>query len=342
MADPSDLVLARFAERYGLDLGLLQGNAIAENAVYRERRDPYSVQIASAERRESFDGSIDAIRIHRLYRFSNSLVQLAHAVHAAHHLGAAEIQLPNAWYLKPGITPVSPSLAIVNGVRYYRPDGASLQGLYFYGHTLAPACPNRPSLRQLLVSIRPALKLALEQPALPSDHIVLHVRSGDLFAPDPHPAYFQPPLALYLRPLQEQVWGHVHVVFEDFGNPVVQALVAWCAEKSLPLTLHSWGLPRDLAVLLRAHTLVVGRGTFMPGVVALSQNAREVHSYGPLDEGGVWGLGHIHNLIYADRNEAYLRRVRPWRHRPSQRELMLSFPVDQLDVRSSIEVRSSS
>jgi hypothetical protein len=60
----------------------------------------------------------------------------------------------------------------------------------------------------------------------------------------------------------------------------------------LPLTLHSWGLERDLSLLLKAHTLVVGRGTFIPGVVALSENARQVHSFGPFDlvMSGDWAI----------------------------------------------------
>jgi hypothetical protein len=335
--------LERFAARHGLSLDLLQGRPIPDNTVYRDRLDPYSVRLGASSSsipsesgdQAVYDGTVQAVRIHRLYRFSNSLVQLAHALHAAHHLGAAAVQLPGAWYLKRGITALTDSLVLANGARYFQRQLHTLEGLYFYGHTLAPACPGRPSLRELLLPIRPALTLAIDEPPLPDDHIVLHVRSGDLFGPDPHPAYFQPPLALYLRALQEQAWGHAHVVFEDYGNPVVQGLVAWCADQRLPLTLHSWGLQRDLALLLRAHTLVVGRGTFMPGVVALSRHAREVHSYGPFDEGGAWGLTHVRNVIYKDRDGAYLRVVRPWRHSPRQRELMLSFPGTQFDTRVS-------
>ena len=70
----------------------------------------------------------------------------------------------------------------------------------------------------------------------------------------------------------------------------------------------------------------------MPGVVALSRHAREVHSYWPFDEEGSWGLDHIRNCVYRDRNQAYLKTVRPWRDTPQQRELMLSFPVDQLEL----------
>lgn len=321
--------LERFAARHGLNLDLLQGRPIPENAVYRERQDPYSVRLGNPA--APYDGSIQAVRIHRLYRFSNSLVQLAHALHAAQHLGAAAVQLPGAWYLRPGITLLTDSLALVNGPRHYQRQLHTLEGLYFYGHTLAPACPGQPSLRQLLLPIRPALTLAMDQPPLPEDHIVLHVRSGDLFGPDPHPAYFQPPLALYLRALQSRSWAHGHVVFEDYGNPVVQGLVAWCAERNLPLTLHSWGLQRDLALLLRARTLVVGRGTFMPGVVALSSHAQEVHSYGPFDEGDAWGLQHVRNIVYRDPGGSYHREVRPWRHTPQQRDWMLNFPMDQLE-----------
>ena len=334
MPGTCDVALARFAALHGLNIDLLNGKPIADNAVYRDRSDPYSVRIDSREQLEGFDGSIQAIRIHRLYRFSNSLVQLAHALHTAKHLAASEIQIPYAWYLKPGITRLSPSLVLVNGRRHFQNNRIALEGMYFYGRTLAPACPDRPCLRQLLLPIRPALTLAIEQPVLPADQIVLHLRSGDLFGPNPHPAYFQPPLALYQRVLQQQAWGHVHMVFEDYGNPVVRALADWCASQRLPLSLHSWGLSRDLALMLRAHTLVVGRGTFMPGVVALSQNAREVHSFGPFDQGCTWGLEPIHNLVYTDCKNEYVEGVRPWRDTPNQRELMLSFPTDQLEVRS--------
>jgi hypothetical protein len=51
---------------------------------------------------------------------------------------------------------------------------------------------------------------------------------------------------------------------------VVRALVALCEARDLPHTLQSGELKEDIQTLMGAHTLVAGRGTFIPAVVGLS------------------------------------------------------------------------
>ncbi len=329
----SDHVQSVFAERHQLDLLLMRGHRIPSPTAHRRRSDPYAVHLGKGATPESFDGRVDALRIHRLERFSNSLAQLCHASHLARRIGARVLEVPDAWYLRRGSTRLADGLEVVNGLSHFPPEHTRLEGRFFYCHTLGALAHPMAGFRSLLQQLRPAMTLALEGEALPDDHLVVHIRCGDIFDRHPHPGYYQPPLAFYTLVLQQRAWGHVHLVFEDFGNPVVLALQQHCRSLGLEVTLHSWGLERDIAFLVRGRHFVAGRGTFMQGVVALSPHARTVYSFWPFDPDHGWGLDGVTNVLIEDRKGRYLRKLRPWRNSRLQRAFMLAYPERLLDLR---------
>jgi hypothetical protein len=324
-----------FAARYGLNLDALNGAHLSTARGYQCRNDPYGVHLGAGAAAEAFDGRVDVLRIHRLERFANSLAQLCHAVHLARRLGVGIVEIPDAWYLRPGRTTLTDGLVLLNGTSHFSGRHTRLEGRFFYCRTLSALADPLPGFRSLLTQLQPALNLSLAGAPLPDDHLVVHLRAGDVFEANPHPAYYQPPLAFYRKVLKRRQWSHVHLVFEDFANPVVLALREHCVAKGLGVSLHSWGLERDLAFLLRGRHFAAGRGTFMQGVVALAPASSTVYSFWPFDPHDVWGLAGVRNVLIEDRRGRYLARIRPWHNTRRQRALMLAYPASSLRVASA-------
>ncbi|MFQ6539604.1 MULTISPECIES: hypothetical protein [Aphanothece] len=318
---------AIFAARYGISLDHLNGKHVSTARGYQSRNDPYGVHLGAKAMPEAFDGRVDALRIHRLERFSNSLAQLCHASHLARRLGVKIVEIPDAWYVRPGKTTLADGLMLVNGTGHFSRLHTRLEGRFFYCRTLQSLAAPQPGFRSLLSQLQPAIRVSSPDSALPDDHLVVHLRSGDVFEADPHPAYYQPPLAFYLKVLKRRDWSHVHLVFEDFANPVVLALTQYCQGRGIGVSLHSWGLDHDIAFLLRGRHFAAGRGTFMQGVIALAPFASTVYSFWPFDPDNVWGLEGVENILIADRKGRYLKRIRPWHNTVRQRSLMLSYPL---------------
>ena len=106
------------------------------------------------------------------------------------------------------------------------------------------------------------------QAALPDNHVVAHIRSGDVFSPPSHPTYGQPPLAFYQKCIKTQQWAKVWVVAEDNRNPVVDELLLWLKGTGIPYEFHSKGFHADVALLVAAKNIIASRGTFVASIVA--------------------------------------------------------------------------
>lgn len=170
-------------------------------------------------------------------------------------------------------------------------------------------------------------------PKLDPNHIVIHIRGGDVFGPRKPASYGQPPLSYYTFVLQRKKWSHVTVVTSDDDNPVVESLLSWCRERKLRVSIQRGSLREDLAFLFRAQTLVAGRGTFMPAVCGLSRHAKTVYFFENKFTliPPVSGLDTIRVI---DREGTYVREVlnNNWRNSPHQRQLMVSYPERNLSL----------
>ena len=106
------------------------------------------------------------------------------------------------------------------------------------------------------------------QVTLPDNHVVVHIRSGDVFSRPPHPTYGQPPLAFYQKCIKTQEWGKVWLVAEDNRNPVVDELLLWLERTGIPHEFHSKDFQADVALLVAAKNIIASRGTFVASIVA--------------------------------------------------------------------------
>jgi hypothetical protein len=170
-----------------------------------------------------------------------------------------------------------------------------------------------------------------EGPQLPSSHLVIHLRGGDVFGPRKPASYGQPPLAFYERILDHERWSAVTVVHQDSKNPVLKPLLESCTARKIPVTTHSGNVVDDIAVLLGASTLVAGRGTFMPAVVGLSRNVKRVFYFH--DKFSIRPpVSGVEIVRMIDAEGTYVRDVlsNNWENSEYQRDLMLTYPQSNL------------
>jgi hypothetical protein len=109
-----------------------------------------------------------------------------------------------------------------------------------------------------------ALRQSFLSPIEPYDiaTLVIHIRAGDIFrGATVHPFYHQPPLAWYIFCLREHQkrYGSISImlVYEDKGNPCIDALIAWCKDAGIPISSQSSRIvAEDYTHLVRAQALV--------------------------------------------------------------------------------------
>lgn len=167
---------------------------------------------------------------------------------------------------------------------------------------------------------------------LPNSHLVIHLRGGDVFGPRKPSSYGQPPLAFYERILDHEDWSAVSVVHQDEKNPVLKPLLETCKTRGIPVTTHSGAVRDDIAELLRASTLVAGRGTFMPAVVGLSRNVKRVFYFH--DKFSLHPpVADVELIRVTDAEGTYVRDVlsNNWENSDYQRDLMLHYPPSNLE-----------
>ncbi len=262
--------------------------------------------------------------------------------HVAERYGAKRIQFPGphpffrgdragnahlAW--APPVTP-SPELA------HLLPPRPGLMGNFFNISGLGLRL--RPDEQAAIVRrlLRPLVVPDLTRPVadMGDDSLVLHFRAGDVF-PGPglrpgHPDYGQPPLAYYLAAVAREGARRVCLVFEDRGNPTVEAAEAALRRRGIQVRMQSADLAADLNALMNARCLVASAGTFALSAAALSTRIRKVYSFGHSLQ-YFSDLG-VDTATAFDRDGRYSRALMShnWRAEPEQIQLMLSYPEEAI------------
>jgi len=176
-----------------------------------------------------------------------------------------------------------------------------------------------------------ALPSTLKAHVWGQDTVVVHIRGGDVFGGRNPPAYGQPPLSFYLWVLAKRQWHNVVIVHQDDTNPVLAPLIEACHKQGLNVKTFSGSLVEDLTLLLGAHTIVAGRGTFIPAVVGLSDTIRSVYYFEDKfvlfpekPEIGITRVIDAHGLY---RKELLSNN---WANSPDQRARMVEYPMSHL------------
>lgn len=278
---------------------------------------------------------VEALRIKPSGRFGNNVHQILNAHHIANCLGIPQVIYPDIklpWFGKearPEPTPV-PEI-----------QGAVLEGAFFYPWVFS---------RQIAsVDVDTVARISREtlQPLCGVDpvrvntenRICVHIRSGDIFKPNPNQWYAQPPLAFYVKAIDDIREAHrdlpVLVVYEDRGNPVVDALLDHLAAKGIVHHPQSSAhLSEDAWAIMSSRILVAGKGSFVPALSILSPTKDQVSCFRAFgNRGHEYARYSTAKLsTYADKADNYIQR--DWTNSKQQRQQMIDYPIDAIALAS--------
>ncbi len=148
-------------------------------------------------------------------------------------------------------------------------------------------------------------------------NIYIHIRSGDIFSMNPHPAYVQPPLIYYKNIIKD--YKKTFIIAEDNNNPCVNNLLT---ENNVSLLNYN-NINKELFVLSNVNNLIIGFGTYGFLLYLMNKNLKRL--YIPeyfINElpTGSWGDIELHIIKLPD----YIK-VGEWKNTNEQREYMINY-----------------
>jgi len=274
------------------------------------------------------------IRVLQIGRFGNAVQQVTNALRFAQNTGIQSVILercpflPREFRTDSGILvrQASPSEPRAN------PPQDVLTGRFFWLNEVSYPS-EKADTDAIFRSLFRNLTFHTPKSALSEDHLVIHVRGGDVFSPKPPKDYGQPPAAFYLKILKSQKWSGVTIVHEDDVNPVLNVLAKY--EKNLPYEFgwQSSNLTHDLHTLLSATNLVIGNGSFGVAVAYLSPHIKRVFRFENCAD-FPFTHGNFEVVTYRDASATYgLEILRSnWKNLPHQRRLMETYPTASIQL----------
>jgi hypothetical protein len=123
--------------------------------------------------------------------------------------------------------------------------------------------------------VRDKIKSIFCIPPIPlnSNDIVVHLRSGDIMRPNPHPRYIVPPLCYYVNILNAHHYDTIYIISEDTHNPCLKPLLHTFPNSVFRIQ----SLKDDIGYILGASNLIVSFGTFVPELARLSTNNPKIY-----------------------------------------------------------------
>lgn len=278
-----------------------------------------------------------AFLISGLGRFGNGIQQFVHAVSLANATGVQNLLFfPNAH------TKVTKSLAV--GKIELRPlrnpfEGSGrdtgwiwrsdffLSGQQVHQFDPEAATLARPALRDLF-------RQYVDDTPAPGDVLTIHLRSGDIFGPRPHPEYGQPPFAFYQAIIDSRKWSEIVVVAEDNQNPCVRAIVDYGQSHGLSIRQTGSDFGAATRELSRSTHLVASRGTFVPGVVYLSEVEKTIYEFESEIDRIPSNVIHSYKTFF-DQSGEYTAALlsHNWANTPSQKTMMVDYPKRLIGVK---------
>jgi len=275
-----------------------------------------------------------AVLIGAIGRFGNAVIQVTNSGYLAKLLGARRVLYFRFDESRESGFDIDEHLAFRQlrplGARKTAPDVIWRTDAIYRGGLLFEPC-DRPA-QEIATALRGALGLG-ETELSTEGVLTIHLRGGDIFGPEPHRDYGQPPLSFFLRVMQSQPWRSITLVTEDDCNPCIEGISRWCEESHLPFKLTGQkSVKVAVAELGSARNVVLSSGTFGPAALFLYPLNRRIYFFGhtrhPLLCAAKGELSRV-----TDREGMYIRDVMSgnWTNSSTQRQLMTSYPQDYLD-----------
>lgn len=160
--------------------------------------------------------------------------------------------------------------------------------------------------------------------------LTIHLRSGDIYGPRPHPEYGQPPLSFYTSILDTFSYSTVVIVTEDRLSPVLDPLLAHCHKRGLSTEMRGSSLTEAIATIGGATAVVGSRGTFVPSICWLYPKNRVLFSFA--ETPSAFELAKTKHFLVSDTVGAFVRSSYEsnWANTETQRNLMVNYPSGSL------------
>lgn len=277
---------------------------------------------------------VTSVEISGLGRFGNSVQQLLNAVSFAQSFGAPSVFFHRSPILPPtGLElqgPIKLLPHLINGDSGRNPPHYIWRSDFFEAGTQSRVVPP-----QAVLALRPALSswLSTLDNGAQNDPscLTVHLRSGDIYGPQPHPDYGQAPLSFYGLVLESHHWKNLRIVTEDNKSPVLGGLIDLSRKLGIPTTVVGETLADAQQEIVRSSTLIASRGTFIPALLFLFPKPRTVFSFGADFEPLVPDTA-LTIVNFVDWHGTYTSLIQRsnWKNSPEQRAAMLSYSAQFL------------
>lgn len=159
---------------------------------------------------------------------------------------------------------------------------------------------------------------------LNNNDVVIHIRSGDIFKTDrePNPNYPCPPLSYYINIINNNHFENIYLIAEDTRNPAINKLL----ELYPNIRFKIQDLNDDIKLVLRSRNVIMSVGTFVPMLLAISNNIKNVYKTSFETE----PIGN-HISIHNNELESYYKKMFPWKNTKEQRNLMMTYQCNPAD-----------
>ena len=123
---------------------------------------------------------------------------------------------------------------------------------------------------------------------LKDDALVIQIRSGDIFKPNPHPFYKQPPVAFYEKIFQSRPWKSMIFVTENNSNEMTNPVWHYYydniknRQKNM-LFQRSVSFHEDLHLMLCSRYFVTARSSLSDFVIQIAPNLKEFYTFSDCD-----------------------------------------------------------
>lgn len=271
-------------------------------------------------------------------RFGNMLIQLGNLTMLSEVLGSQDIYFWESRHFSSPVTQIGRKASLVRATIRTMTGRPKPEFVFRTRAFPGPVFP-----RMLSQETAHALQLFLEKEIfgeslkttrLKEKHLVIHLRSGDVFGVNPHPNYGQPPLAFYKRVLAHDHWDKVTVVAEDTSNPVCNELLSLLDNLGIPTLLSGETLESALSEIRNSRYLVSSAGTFCPAICWLSPTPRVIFHFGPAAPTS-FPLRSATFVLFEDQSGDYSSAIMEgnWKNSAEQQKLMLTYPESAITVK---------
>ena len=155
---------------------------------------------------------------------------------------------------------------------------------------------------------------------LGNNDLLIHMRSSDIFSNNPHPSYLTPPLSYYVNIINKNKFNEIYLIAEDRINPCINRLLQLYPKIKFKIQ----SLEEDVKLILGAKNVVMGFGTFIPSLLLVSDNIKNLYKASYMNNDELDILNRIIKVFNIELS-AYKKKMTPWKNTLEQRKFMLTY-----------------